>query len=228
MVQKLIIIGASNALSEVKGIIFAINHVRPTFEIVGALDDDLNLSGALVDGVPVIGTLSTATGVSEDISFVYAIGSQSTQLVRDKIFTSLGLSRSRFPAIVHPKADIDPSAQVGHGCIIHPGACLGAGSQLCDFAILAVNSALAPNSKVNEFAMVTSLVLVLSRAEVGRMAFVGSLTCILEDVHIGDFSRVGVGSVVSRNIPENAVAMGNPARVLGKNTNSVSSPGKEL
>jgi acetyltransferase-like isoleucine patch superfamily enzyme len=84
-----------------------------------------------------------------------------------------------------------------------------------------VNSALGPDSFVQEFAMITSLVLVLSRAVVGRMAFVGSMTCILEDIQIGDYARVGVGSVVSRDVAENAIALGNPARSIGKNSPNI-------
>lgn len=217
MIKRLVVIGASNALREVKGIVAAINLVQPTYEIIGALDDSEELLGTEVAGVPVIGPLSIAVTLPSDLSFVFAIGSQSTQLVRDQLFLKIGVNKNRFPAIVHPKADIDPTAEIGHGCIVHSGACMGPESQLCDFAILAVNSALGPSSMVREFAMVTSLVLVLSRAVVGRMAFIGSMTCVLEDIQIGDFSRVGVGSIVTRNIPKNAIAMGNPARVLGKN-----------
>lgn len=217
MIQRLVVIGASNALREVKGIVAAINFAQPTYEIIGALDDSEVLLGTEVAGVPVMGPLSMAASLPNDLFFVFAVGSQSTQLVRDQLFMKLGVSRSRFPAIVHPKADIDPTAEVGHGCIVHAGACMGPESQLCDFAILAVNSALGPTALVKEFAMVTSLVLILSRAVVGRMAFIGSMTCVLEDIQIGDFSRVGVGSIVTQDIPENAIAMGNPARLLGKN-----------
>ena len=221
MVQKLIVIGASNALREVSGIVYAINQVRLTFEIVGALDDSEEFSGRKIDGIPVLGPLSMARTFSDDICFVFAVGSQNTQCIRDKIFYRLGIGRERFPAIVHPKADLDQSSSVGYGCIVHAGACLGAGSELGDFAILAVNSALGPDSKVEEFAMITSLVLILSRAKVGRMAFIGSMTCILEEITIGDFSRVGVGSVVARDVAENAIALGNPARTIGKNSASI-------
>ena len=221
MVQKLVVIGASNALREVKGIIFAINKIQPTFEIVGALDDAVHLHGIDIDGIPVLGPLSTASSLASDICFVFAVGSQKTQLIRAEVFEKLGVSRTRFPSLVHPKADIDASAEVGNGCIIHVGACMGPESKLCDFAILAVNSALGPLALVKEFAMITSFVLVLSRAVVGRMAFVGSMTCILEDIQIGDYARVGVGSVVSRDVAENAIALGNPARSIGKNSPNI-------
>jgi serine acetyltransferase len=65
--------------------------------------------------------------------------------------------------------------------------------------------------------MVTSHVLLLSNAKIGEAAFVGSLTCVLENVTIGAYARIGVGSVVGRDVKEGIFAMGNPLRLLGNN-----------
>jgi len=35
-----------------------------------------------------------------------------------------------------------------------------------------------------------------------------------DNVHIGKNSIIGAGSVVTHDIPENAIAVGNPARVI--------------
>lgn len=45
--------------------------------------------------------------------------------------------------------------------------------------------------------------------------FVGAGTIILPGVEIGDKVVIGAGSVVSKNIHANSVAVGNPARVIG-------------
>lgn len=44
--------------------------------------------------------------------------------------------------------------------------------------------------------------------------FLGSKSIILKDVHIGNNVIVGGGSVVTKNIPDNMVVVGNPAKVL--------------
>ena len=44
--------------------------------------------------------------------------------------------------------------------------------------------------------------------------FIGVNSVILRDVTIGDYSIVGAGSVVTKDIPPNVVAAGNPARII--------------
>ena len=47
-----------------------------------------------------------------------------------------------------------------------------------------------------------------------RRVVVGSAVIVLPGVTIGENTVVGAGSVVTRDLPANVVAMGNPARVL--------------
>jgi acetyltransferase-like isoleucine patch superfamily enzyme len=49
---------------------------------------------------------------------------------------------------------------------------------------------------------------------IGRRVFIGANTIVLKGVTIGDNSIVGAGSVVTRSIPGNCIAAGNPCRVI--------------
>lgn len=49
---------------------------------------------------------------------------------------------------------------------------------------------------------------------IGHNVFVGASTTILPGVTIGDNVVIGAGSVVSKDIPSNSVAVGSPAKVL--------------
>ena len=51
--------------------------------------------------------------------------------------------------------------------------------------------------------------------EIGDNVFVGAGTRILYDTRIGSNVIIGTGSVVTRDIPDNSVAAGVPARVIG-------------
>ena len=49
---------------------------------------------------------------------------------------------------------------------------------------------------------------------IGKNCWLGANVVICPGVTVGDNSVIGAGSVVTRDIPENSVAAGNPCRVL--------------
>jgi acetyltransferase-like isoleucine patch superfamily enzyme len=49
---------------------------------------------------------------------------------------------------------------------------------------------------------------------IGKNVFVGAGSCLCPGVNIGEGAIIGMGSVVSGNIPRLAVAAGNPAKVI--------------
>jgi maltose O-acetyltransferase len=55
----------------------------------------------------------------------------------------------------------------------------------------------------------------IGKVDIGDRVFIGASSIILPGVRIGNDVVIGVSSVVSRDIPDNSVAYGNPARVVG-------------
>lgn len=49
---------------------------------------------------------------------------------------------------------------------------------------------------------------------IGNNVFVGASSIILPGVHIGNRVIIGAGSIVTKDIPDNSVAVGNPAKVV--------------
>jgi putative colanic acid biosynthesis acetyltransferase WcaF len=56
--------------------------------------------------------------------------------------------------------------------------------------------------------------LLAGRIEIGEDSFVGARAFVLPGVNIGARSIVGACSVVTKDVPENVIAAGNPCRVL--------------
>jgi acetyltransferase-like isoleucine patch superfamily enzyme len=55
----------------------------------------------------------------------------------------------------------------------------------------------------------------LLRTRVKKGASIGANSVILPGVTIGEDAMVGAGSVVTRDVPSNAVVAGNPACIMG-------------
>ena len=56
--------------------------------------------------------------------------------------------------------------------------------------------------------------LVTAKITIGEDAFVGARAFVLPGVTIGSRSVIGAGSVVTKDVPENVIAAGNPCKVL--------------
>lgn len=54
-------------------------------------------------------------------------------------------------------------------------------------------------------------------AVIGDNTYIGPNVCIVEDVKIGNNVTIGAGSVVTKDIPDNATAVGNYAKVINYN-----------
>lgn len=52
---------------------------------------------------------------------------------------------------------------------------------------------------------------------IGNHVWIGSRAMILKGVHIGDGAVVAAGSVVTKDVPANALVAGNPARIVRRN-----------
>ena len=54
-------------------------------------------------------------------------------------------------------------------------------------------------------------------AVIGDNVYIAPNCCLVENVIIGNNVTIGAGSVVTKNIPENATAVGNYAKVINYN-----------
>lgn len=55
----------------------------------------------------------------------------------------------------------------------------------------------------------------LGRVEIGAFAFIGAGAIVLPGVTVGRGSRIDAGAIVTRDIPDFAIARGVPARIVG-------------
>jgi UDP-2-acetamido-3-amino-2,3-dideoxy-glucuronate N-acetyltransferase len=106
---------------------------------------------------------------------------------------------------------IENDVVVGHRVTVKCGVQLWDGLRLADDVFVGPNVTFTndpfPRSrkKPAQFAVTT----------VGTGASIGANATILPGIHIGQGAMIGAGSVVTRNVPEHAIVVGNPARITG-------------
>ena len=211
--SELLIVGAGGFARETAQAVAAINAVRPTWRLLGFLDDDPLLHGRRVDGLPVIGGTDLVQSLP-NAHVVVCVGNPRNYFSRARIVERLNLPDTRYATILHPSADISADSRVGPGSVLLAQVVLTSAVTVGAHVAVMPHAVLTHDVTVDDFATIASGVRLGGGVSVLRRAYLGSGALIREQVKIGAWAQVGMGSVVLQDIPDAEVWVGNPARKL--------------
>ncbi len=184
-------------------------------EIIGFLDDDPKYEGQIIRGTPVLGT----TGLLSELKETKGVEAVYCPLGNNKIRVKF-LSMARdlgyiTPNYIHPSVLISPNVTIGEGVYILLGTTIMPHNVIEDFVMISSGVNLAHHSVLETGVFLSMGSNFGASIHAHKYAYCGIGSTIMTGVHeLGENCLVGAGAVVIKDVPDNAVVAGVPAKVL--------------
>lgn len=122
-----------------------------------------------------------------------------------------------FPTLVHPKATISTRATVAKGTVIMAGVTINTNVQIGAHVIVNTNASIDHDSVLEDFVHVSPNVALSGGVIVGEGTHIGVGACVIPEIRIGKWATIGAGTVVITDVPDYAVVVGNPGKIIKYN-----------
>lgn len=209
--KRVLIVGARGHARSVVDVIKAENRYR-----IAGLIDSFQMPGTVCFGCKIMGGEKDVPGICDELEVRHifiAIGDNfqrwsMAQRLRKEISGVCLIST------VHPTAVVGSDVGIGEGTVIMPRVVIAGGSKIAEGCLVNTGALLDHEGRMEAWSSLAPGVVTGGHLCLGERSAVGLGACIREKISVGHDTVVGMGSVVTRDIPDNVVAYGAPCRVI--------------
>lgn len=170
-------------------------------------DDNPKFSN--IHGVPVIPT--DAVIWEENYVMLFSIGNNAIRAALAKRYAG------PFLTALHPQAIISPQVTIGEGSVVMAGVVINTDARVGIHSIINTGATLDHDCVVGDFVHISPGVSLAGNVTIGAGTHVGIGACVIQGVTIGKGCTIGAGTVIIRDVPDYAVVVGNPGKIIKYN-----------
>lgn len=186
------------------------------YRIVGLVDDSVELKGTVRGGYSVLGNKDDLAGMGRAgiDGVIVALGDNYR---RKFVFEEVERMGFHLISAIHPSAVIGSRVKIGAGTLVVAGVVVNVDAEIGENVIVNTGATIDHDCRIAAHVHLSPGVHLAGRVSVGEASHLGIGAVVLPNVSVGKHCIVGAGAVVRENLPDKAVAVGNPARIIKQN-----------
>lgn len=215
MSKKVLIVGGEGNGGVIASCIedMRLRYKSMQWEVAGFIND----YEEQVNGYPVLGGLTDTRALLQrypDYYLIWGIHTIGRNYLIRQAFDRADIPSERLATVVHPSAFVASNACIEPGVFIMANCYVGPMAHVGLCSMLMANSLLAHNTSTGPLCHFSTGSVTGSYVDIGQCASVCYGTVVLEKKNLGHFAVAGAASVVTKDIPDGAIHIGNPARFM--------------
>ena len=177
-------------------------------DVAYVLDQDASKHGQLVLDIPI--QLYTC---ELDLAqrYLVAIGSN---VIRQKFFMELTGMDAKFSSVVHPNALVSQYAEIGIGSVVFANAVINPGAKVGTNVIINTGAVVEHDCHISDHVQVCPNATLAGTVSIGEATFIATGAVVIPNISIGKNSYIAAGAVVAKDVPDNVLVAGCPARII--------------
>lgn len=132
--------------------------------------------------------------------------------IRKRIMMLIMEKGIRIALAVSPKANLSNHIKIGTGTLVCPGVCINPFTIVGTGVILNTGAIIEHECSIGDFAHIAPGAVLAGNVHIGELSFIGANSVVKQGIKIGENVIIGAGAVVLKNIPDNEIWIGNPAK----------------
>ena len=210
--KEYFIFGAGGAGKAVAAILL---ELKGESLFLGFFDDDKELSEKIIFDRPIFTNYKNIIKKGTNHIFI-AVGSTP---IRKTIFDKINAINPLVfnETLIHPKAIINSRVSLGKACIVYPGVIFDPDVVLGDNVMINKGTSVGHDVVIDPHSVISPNCSIGGNVHIGENTFIGMNCCIKQGIEIGANVTIGMGSVILKDVPDNAVVVGNPGRIIKYN-----------
>lgn len=190
--------GASGHGKVIKEILESRNKVTDGF-----IDDNPNINE--IAGLPVFHSADQADEI------IISIGVNKTRkMVAEKLNCKIA------KAAIHRTAIVSDTSVIREGTVVMGGAVINADAKIGKHCIINTGASIDHECLLDDYVHISPHATLCGNVIVGEGAWVGAGAIVIQGVKIGRWSMIGAGTVLTKDVPDGWLAVGNKCRLVKK------------